>query len=225
MRRCQTVVLAILLCLVTGFAWAEQGDTAARAKKPRHHTATKQPFEGRYRAAPDSMFWAGPQMHAMAAYLNLSREQVGKIQQIFNRSRSDNRDLRYDLLQKRIEMHRLFTDPKVNAQTLLAKEKELSALRQRLMDARMQALIEVRGVLTPAQIQKLDEMPMMMGGRGMGSGMMGHGPMMGGMGGCTGCSMMMDDGYMGHGLMGPAVPPCMNPPGADMTGPDNPENE
>lgn len=221
MRRCQTVVLAIFLCLVAGIAWAAQGDTA-QTKKPRHHTAGKPGFHGRYGAGPGTMFGPGPHMCAMGAYLNLSREQIGKIEQIVNRSRSDSRDLRYDMIQKRIEMHRLFTDPKVGAQTLMAKEKELSGLQQRLMDSRMQTLIEVRSVLTPEQIRKLDEMPMMMGGFGMGGGM-GRGATMGGMsGGCP----MMGGGMMGRGTMGPpSVPPCMDLPGADGVEPDNPEEQ
>jgi Spy/CpxP family protein refolding chaperone len=65
---------------------------------------------------------------------------------------------------KRLEMRKLFTDPKVDDATLLAKQKEVSSLRQRLMDTRAQMMIEGRKILTPEQIQKLDRMPM---GRGM----------------------------------------------------------
>lgn len=211
MRRCRTMVLAVFLCLAAGLVWAAHGDAAAQTKKPRQHAPAKSGYYGRYGAGPGAMFGPGAHMNAMAAYLNLSKEQAAKIEQIFNRSRSDNRDLRYDLIQKRIEMHRLFTDPKVNAQTLTAKERELSSLQQRLMDSRIGALIEVRSVLTPEQIRKLDEMPTMMGGMG---------------GACGGCPMMMGRGAMSHGMAGsPAVPPCMNPSDADGVEPDNPEDQ
>src|SRR5208283_2781087 len=36
---------------------------------------------------------------------------------------ANNHDLRYDIRLKRLEMHKLFTDPKVDDATLLAKEK------------------------------------------------------------------------------------------------------
>jgi Spy/CpxP family protein refolding chaperone len=57
-------------------------------------------------------------------------------------------------------MRKLFTDPKVDDATLLAKQKELSALRVKLMDRRAQLMIESRKILTPEQIQELDRMPM-----------------------------------------------------------------
>ena len=39
------------------------------------------------------------------------------------------------MLQKGLEMHKLFTDPKIDETTLLAKQKEMSSLHQKLMDS------------------------------------------------------------------------------------------
>ncbi len=119
-----------------------------------------------------------------------------------NRFYTDSRDLRYDMLQKRLEMRKLFTDPKTNDAALLAKQKELSALRLKLSDMRAQMMIEGRKILTPEQIQKLDRMPMGMGmgpkgmGFEMGPGGMGFGPGPGG------------HGMGGPGMMGPGSGPC-----------------
>ncbi len=112
---------------------------------------------------------------------------------------NETRDLRYDMAQKRLEMRKLFMDPKTDDATLLAKQKEMSALRQKLQDKMAQMMIEGRKILTPEQLQKLDRMGMGPGGMGfgmmdgpmMGHGMMGYGgfgPMGRGMGG--GCGMM-----------------------------------
>lgn len=116
-------------------------------------------------ASPGQPGFGGPRMgqnahYRFASLLGLSQEQKEKMREIRNRFLTDTHDLRYDLIQKRLEMRKLFTDPKVNAATLLAKEKESAALRQKLQDRRAQMKIEWRSVLTPDQIQKLDQMPM-----------------------------------------------------------------
>ncbi len=127
------------------------------------------------------------QWYGHGSYLGLTQDQITKMRDVWNRFYLDTRNPRYDLMQKRLEMKRLFTDPKADAAALQAKQRELSALRQKLMDRRAQAVIEWRSLLTPQQIQKLDILSMAhrgMGMRGTGSGwgggmmggeMMGHG--------------------------------------------------
>jgi Spy/CpxP family protein refolding chaperone len=107
----------------------------------------------------------------MKSLLNLTAEQKDKMRELRNRHHAATRDLRYDLAQKRLEMRRLFTDPKTSDQVLLAKEREISALRQKLFDTRAQMKIEWRSILTPEQIQKLDEVPH----RGRGHGFVAFG--------------------------------------------------
>ena len=131
----------------------------------------------------------GPGSHGKfggGAYLGLSKEQLEKMRGMRDRFYNETRDLRYDMAQKRLEMRKLFTDPKTDDATLLAKQKEMSALRQKLQDKMAQMMIEGRRILTPEQLQKLERMGM--GPGGMGFGMM-HGPMMG-------------HSMMGHGMMG-----------------------
>jgi Spy/CpxP family protein refolding chaperone len=135
----------------------------------------------------------GPAAHwwAIASYLDLSKEQTDKIGQVRQRYFLDTRDLRYDILQKRLEVRKLYTDPKTSAATLMAKEKELSALREKLANARAQMMVDERSILTPAQIEKFDLMPLRMhrmGQAGMMGSMMGEG---------------MPMGRVGPGMMGP----------------------
>jgi Spy/CpxP family protein refolding chaperone len=96
----------------------------------------------------------------MAAFLDLSKEQKDKMKEVGNRFYADTRDLRYELLQKKLEMKKLFGDPKVNDATLMAKQKELIALKLKMMERKGQMKIEWRMILTAEQIQKLDRMPM-----------------------------------------------------------------
>jgi len=125
-------------------------------------------------------------------YLNLSKEQVDKMRGLRDRFYNETRDLRYEIAQKRLEMRKLFMDPKTDDATLLAKQKEMSGLRQKLQDKMAQMMIEGRKILTPEQFQKLDRTGIGLGG--MGFGMM-DGPMMG--------HGMMGGGMMGHGGFGP----------------------
>ncbi|MGD0235049.1 MAG: Spy/CpxP family protein refolding chaperone [Syntrophorhabdales bacterium] len=126
----------------------------------------------------------GPGFHGKfggGAYLGLSKEQLDKMRELRDRFYNETRDLRYDMAQKRLEMRKLFMDPKTDDGTLLAKQKEMSGLRQKLQDKMAQMMIEGRKILTPEQFQKLDRM-------GMGPGGMGFG--------------MMDGPMTGHGMMG-----------------------
>ena len=99
--------------------------------------------------------------HRIAKFLNLSQEQIEKMKEVRNNFQKDTRDLKYDLAAKRLEMRKLFTDPKTDEATLIAKQKELNALRQQLMEKRGQMAIEQRRILTAEQIAKLDKLPPM----------------------------------------------------------------
>ncbi len=101
------------------------------------------------------------------------------MQALRDRFYNDTKDLRYEMAEKRLEMQKLFTDPKANDATLLAKQKEMSTLRQKLQDKMAQMMIEGRKILTPEQLQKLDRTGM---GPGAGFGRMGWGRGSGGMG-------------------------------------------
>ncbi len=112
---------------------------------------------------------------AMAKYLNLSADQIAKFKDLKNSYYVETRDLRYDLAMRHLEMRKLFTDPGTTEATLLAKHKELSTIRQKLMDRKAQLMFKGRSILTPEQIQKLDRIPVMaMRKHMMGSCSCGH---------------------------------------------------
>jgi len=92
--------------------------------------------------------------------LKLSREQIEKVRELEARHYADTRDLRYDLEQKRLEMRKLFTDPKAGEAALLAKENEIGVLQQRMFEKRVRMKLEWRRILTAEQIGELDRMPM-----------------------------------------------------------------
>jgi Spy/CpxP family protein refolding chaperone len=92
--------------------------------------------------------------------LNLSQKQMNKIGELINRIHSETREMRFDLAQRQLEMHRLFTDPKIGDATLQAKEKELSILRQKLHDKMAYGMIEGRKILTAEQLMKLERIPL-----------------------------------------------------------------
>ncbi len=149
------------------------------------------------------------------SWLGLSKDQIDKMQALRDRFYNDTRDVRYDMAQKRLEMRKLFMDPKTDDATLLAKQKEMSGLRQKLQDRMAQMMVEGRKILTPEQLQKLDRSGMGPGG-GMGFGMgpgMGYG-WHGGMMGHGGCG-----GPGGHGMMGRGMGPGGPGGGCGLCGP------
>ena len=95
----------------------------------------------------------------MAKYLKFTDDQIAKMKELKARYHTDTRDLKYALAIKKLEMRKLFTDPKADDATLMAKQKELNALRMQLMEKRAQKRIEWRKILTPEQITKLGQMP------------------------------------------------------------------
>jgi len=119
----------------------------------------------------------GEKSWAQGKRLNLTPEQKEKFQGLWQKFIEENAQLTGGLVAKRLELRSLWTDPKADSQAILAKEKELRDLRNRMRDKIVQYRLEARNSLTPKQIEKLGSM------RGMGRGrMMGHGWGMGSLG-------------------------------------------
>jgi Spy/CpxP family protein refolding chaperone len=108
--------------------------------------------------------------------LNLTPEQKEKFQGLRRKFIGENAQLIGGLVAKRLELRSLWTDPKADSQAILAKEKELRDLQNRMRDKIIQYKLEARNSLTPEQIEKIG----MMGWKGFGHGFgMGHGQGMG----------------------------------------------
>ena len=98
--------------------------------------------------------------------LNLTPEQKAKFQELRRKFIAENAQLIGDRIAKRLELRSLWSDPKADSQVILAKEREVRDLQNRLKDKMVQYRLEARKSLTPEQIEKLG----MMRGRGFGHG-------------------------------------------------------
>jgi Spy/CpxP family protein refolding chaperone len=105
--------------------------------------------------------------------LNLTPEQKAKFQELRRKFIEENAQFIGGLVAKRLEFRSLWTDPRADSQAVLAKERELRDLQNRMRDKVIQYKLEARNSLTPEQIEKLGSMRGM--GLGFGSGFrMGH---------------------------------------------------
>ena len=90
--------------------------------------------------------------------LNLTPEQKVKFRELRRKFIRETAQLRGELLTKKLELRLLWTDPKANSQAILAKERELRDLQNRMRDKIIQQKLEFRSSLTPEQIEKLGMM-------------------------------------------------------------------
>lgn len=91
--------------------------------------------------------------------LDLTKAQADQLWQMREKHHTDTQALRYETFQKRLELRKLYADPKADEAIILAKEKELNAVHQKLHEKRVQLRIDERKVLTADQIKKLNEAP------------------------------------------------------------------
>ena len=90
--------------------------------------------------------------------LNLTPEQKAKFKELHRKFIRETAQLRGELLTKRLELKSLWSDPKADSQAILAKERELRDLQNRMRDKIIQHKLEFRSSLTPEQIEKLGMM-------------------------------------------------------------------
>ncbi len=96
--------------------------------------------------------------------LNLTPEQKAKFQELRRKFIAEDAQLIGDRVAKGLELRSLWNDPKADPQAILAKERELRDLLNRLKDKMVQYRLEARKSLTPEQIEKFGKM------RGIGLG-------------------------------------------------------
>lgn len=151
--------------------------------------------------------WAQPMGKGMGkgmgrgmGMMNLTPDQAAKLFDLKEKFHTDTAGLRKQMWVKRAEMGALWKAEKPDEKAILAKQKELNALRDQLQEKRLSFVLEAK---------KID--PNFRGGLGHGFGM-GHGCGMGpgGMGMGPG-GMGMGPGGMGMGSC-PLVPGNVPPP-------------
>jgi Spy/CpxP family protein refolding chaperone len=118
------------------------------------------------------------------AGVNLSAEQVAKIQKIQGDRYAEMAPVRTEMFTKRTELHTLFREPVLDHAKIAAKQKEITALQAQMQEKALATRIAVAETLTPEQRAQMPAYGAGMGpgfgpGQGRGMGMMGRGPGMG----------------------------------------------
>jgi Spy/CpxP family protein refolding chaperone len=87
--------------------------------------------------------------------LNLTKDQVELIEQIFNSSRGQIADLNSQLKQKQSEFRSKIEDPNSSRDEVLELNDQVVSLKTKLKRLRLDMLLKIREVLTPEQRQNL----------------------------------------------------------------------
>jgi Spy/CpxP family protein refolding chaperone len=87
--------------------------------------------------------------------LNLSDEQKTKIEALFTASEKENRPIREKMFDKSVELRRLWLKENPEKDKILALQKEVRTLRDKVEDKATALRFEIRKILTPEQNEKL----------------------------------------------------------------------
>jgi Spy/CpxP family protein refolding chaperone len=118
----------------------------------------------------------GPGPMGYGSKLDLSKEQLDSMKQLRERHRADTQALRDQFLQKKLELRTVYADPKASDAAILAKQKDVDTLQQKMQNEMVQLRLEQRKIFTPEQLTKLGEAAQNFGnGKGRGKGFAGRG--------------------------------------------------
>lgn len=111
----------------------------------------------------------------LSSFLGLTQEQEAQLSSLREKHFNELAPLRQQLFTKRQELRLLWADPAADQEKIIAKQKEIEQLTSQMQELHLKHWLEIRGLLTPEQIQKLSVMrgPGLMGGFG---GRWGCGP-------------------------------------------------
>jgi Spy/CpxP family protein refolding chaperone len=118
-------------------------------------TATAFAFGPGMRAGNMGAGWHGAGKK-FAADLNLTKEQTDALTKLREKHWADTQALRNEMVQKRLELRKMFVDPSVKDATILAKEKEINTLTQQMHDKMLQLKLEQRKIFTTEQMTKMN---------------------------------------------------------------------
>jgi Spy/CpxP family protein refolding chaperone len=108
-----------------------------------------------------------------AAALNLTPEQIQKMQSLRETYFKETIPLRNEIMSKRIELQTLWVQDNPDQEKILAKQREINAVRTQLQEKATKHRLEMRQVLTPEQRVKVGALRGRLGGFGPGHGMQG----------------------------------------------------
>jgi Spy/CpxP family protein refolding chaperone len=100
----------------------------------------------------------GPMHHPMEDWvrqLNLTAEQMARLQEMRESYLRDTLVWRNELVIKRFDLRDLWRNPQVDPNQVLAKQREISELESKIQERAVLYQLEMRKVLTPEQIKLL----------------------------------------------------------------------
>ena len=100
----------------------------------------------------------GPASDPLARRLALSGEQIRQMDAVRDRFYRQTRELRYEILNRRLELRKLFLDPGTNPAVIGEKARTVASLWNRLAGMSADAAIEARGILTGEQVERLERL-------------------------------------------------------------------
>ncbi len=93
--------------------------------------------------------------HGWGAGANLTLEQVQKMQALQEKFFKETVSTRNDLVTKRLELRTLWSQTNPDQEKILAKQKEINALKAQLQEKSIQNRLEARQILTPEQREQM----------------------------------------------------------------------
>ncbi len=107
--------------------------------------------QGREMGMHPGMGYGPSWMGGWAYRLNLSNDQVQKLETLHEKFLKETISIRNDLALKQVELRTLWLQTSPEEVKILAKEKEINALRAQIQEKATKYLLEGRKVLTPEQ--------------------------------------------------------------------------
>jgi Spy/CpxP family protein refolding chaperone len=115
---------------------------------------------------PEPQAMPGPTHERHGKWLDLDPQQKAGLHELYRKFKKETAQLTGELVTQRLELRLLWSDPKADAKAILAQERRLQDLQNRMRDKVIEFRLETRKLLKPEQIERLG----FRGGMGLGFG-------------------------------------------------------
>lgn len=112
-----------------------------------------QPTGMRHGPGMEMRHWRGEEPCWRASDLNLSLDQVRKLELIQQTYHRETQNLRTELISKRLELRESLTAPGIKPESIRSKYLAINELQTKLEDKSIEYLIKVRNLLTEEQLK------------------------------------------------------------------------
>jgi len=140
------MILAVVAVIqVPSFAEAAKEDTAGmKSSHEKHGSWDKEKWEAK--------------KAAIHKELGITEEQEGQLKAYRQQHQSQVKAVKEEIKQKRDEIRQELQKDEMDLARVKQLHEELKALKMKKEDSRLEAILDVRGVLTPEQFKKFSEM-------------------------------------------------------------------